>query len=105
MQMRQMITIASLLILFTITSTGCTTTYLQLKAWEGRKISDLYFEWGKADEIGSAQGYYQVHTWISKRKNDGKEKTCRKSFYTKYDGHDEEIVKTSYSGCLFLTAQ
>lgn len=104
MQIRQTTTIASLLILFAIAITGCTTTYLQLKAWEGRKISDLYFEWGKADEVGNAQNYYKVHTWISTRKDGDKEKTCRKSFYTKYDGHDEEIVKTSYSGCLFLTA-
>jgi len=62
MQRRQTGIIAILLILFAIAITGCTTTYLELKGWEGRKISDLYFEWGKADEVEAAQKYYKFHT-------------------------------------------
>lgn len=99
MNIRQSGIIAALLIFFAISISGCTTTYLELKSWEGRKISDLYFEWGKADEVQGS--YNRVHTWYFENKNKGK--TCTKSFYTKYDGHAEIIVDTKYKDCLFLT--
>ena len=82
--------------------TGCTTTYLDLKSWEGKHISDLYFERGKADEFGSAKHYYRVHTWFSRGK-DGTENGCRQSFYTHNKGTDEVIVDTKYEGCHFMT--
>ena len=82
---------------------GCTTTYLEMKSWEGRTINDLYFEWGKADEVEGS--YNRVHTWFFERTVDGEVKTCKKSFYTRYDGHAEIIVDTKYSDCLFLIAK
>jgi len=76
-----------------------------LSGWEGRTINDLYFEWGKADEVESLNTGGSVHTWFFERTVDGQVKTCKKSFYTRYDGHDEVIVDTSYSDCLFLIAK
>ena len=104
MYKRQNSTFVMLLILLVISITGCTTTYLELQSWEGRSINDLYFDRGKADEVGSAKKYYRVHTWFSKGK-DGKEKGCRQSFYTRNTGTDEIIVDTKYSGCHFLTVK
>ena len=95
--------ITTLMIFFTISIGGCTTTYLDMKSWEGRTINDLYFEWGKADEVEGS--YDRVHTWFFERTVDGEVKTCKKSFYTRYDGREEVIVDTKYSDCLFLTAK
>ena len=81
---------------------GCTTTYLEMQSWEGRSLNDLYFEWGKPDVIENTKKG-RVYTWVYKRNDDGKVKTCRKSFYTQDDGHGEVIVDTKYSGCHFLT--
>jgi hypothetical protein len=94
-----------LMIFSHISIVGCTTTYLDMKSWEGRTINDLYFEWGKADEVESLNTGGRVHTWFFERTVDGQVKTCKKSFYTRYDGHPEVIVDTSYSDCLFLTAK
>jgi hypothetical protein len=98
--------ITTLLVVSIIFLAGCTTTYLELKSWEGRTINDLYFEWGKADEVGpSNKPSGRVHTWYFDRTVDGEVKTCKKSFYTRYDGRAEVIVDTKYSDCLFLTAK
>ena len=92
--------IPALMILSIMAISGCTTTWLDMKSWHGRTLDDLYFEWGKPDEI-EGSGY----TWISTWTDNGEEKTCRKTFYTRYDGHAEVIVKTSYSDCHFLTTK
>ena len=34
----------AMMFFFSITIVGCTTTYLDMKSWEGRTINDLYFE-------------------------------------------------------------
>jgi hypothetical protein len=102
---RRKIGIVMTLMLFSIISTGgCTTIYKDMKSWEGRTINDLYFEWGKADEVGSLNTGGRVHTWYFERMVDGQVKTCTKSFYTRYDGHAEVIIDTSYKDCLFLIA-
>ena len=98
--------IIMILMAFSIMSIGgCTTTYLDLKRWEGRTINDLYFEWGKADKVEVTKTGETAHTWLFKRDVDGQVKTCEKSFYTRYDGHAEVIVDTSYKDCLFLIAK
>lgn len=51
----------------------------------------------------AAKGYDRVRLYISTRNDNGKVKTCRKSFLTKNNGHGETIVATSYSDCPFLT--
>ena len=98
--------IAALMIICVIAISGCTTTYLDMKSWEGRSIDDLYFEWGKADEVEpSSKPYGRVHTWFFERTVDGQDKTCKKSFYTRITGNEEVIVDTSYKDCLFLIAR
>jgi len=44
MEIRKIETISPLMILFLMSMAGCTTTYLDMKSWEGRTINDLYFE-------------------------------------------------------------
>ena len=106
MQKKKIGIITTLMVFFIITNGGCTTTYLDMQSWEGRTINDLYFEWGKADEVEpSNKPYGRVHTWFFERTVDGQVKTCKKSFYTRYDGREEVIVDTKYSDCLFLTAK
>ena len=103
MKIRTIGMIASLMVFSMITIGGCTTTYKQMKDWEGRTINDLYWEWGKPDEVVGANTGGRVYTWYSTWEDDGEEKTCRKSFTTSYDGHDEVIIDTSYENCHFLT--
>ena len=69
----------ALMVFSIITLVGCTTTYLDLKGWEGRTINDLYFEWGKADKVDVLNTGGRVHTWVFERTVDGKVKTCTKS--------------------------
>lgn len=95
--------VLNMMFLSSILLGGCTTTYLDMKSWEGRTINDLYFEWGKADKV-EYKGNFRVHSWLFERSVDGKSKTCTKSFYARYDGHEEIIVDTKYSDCLFLIA-
>ena len=76
-----------------------------MKEWEGRTINDLYFDRGKADEVEELGGGKRVHIWYSERTVKGEVKTCTKKFFTRYDGRDEIIVDTKYSGCLFLMAK
>ena len=96
--------IISLLLVCSIMSVaGCTTTWLDMKSWEGRTVNDLYFELGKADEVENTKANERVHTWISTRSVDGEVKTCRKSFYARNTGNEEVITRTSYSGCHFFT--
>ena len=108
MQVIKIRIIPALLAFFTITVGlsigGCTTTYLDMKSWEGRTVHDLYFEMGKPDEIDS-EGGNTVYIWISERTVDGQVKTCTRKFYAKNYGHGEVIVDTRYSGCLFLTVK
>ena len=81
---------------------GCTTTYKYLEDWEGRSVEDLYFEWGKPDEV-SSDGRDTVHTWISTRTVDGEVRSCRKSFVTRNYGNKEVVIDTSYEDCPFFT--
>ena len=98
--------IITILMVFSLIAIGgCTTTYLDMKSWEGRTINDLYFEWGQADAVEPLNTGGRVHTWFFERTVDGQVKTCKKSFYTRYDGHPEVIVDTSYTDCLFLIAK
>ena len=97
-------TVLTSVVFVLITLVGCTTTYLDMKRWEGRTINDLYFEWGKADEVESLITGGRVHTWFFERTVDGKVKSCKKSFYTRNTGNAELIIKTSYKDCLFLIA-
>jgi hypothetical protein len=76
-----------------------------MKSWEGRTIHDLYFEWGKPDEVEPLSTNGNAHTWYFERTVDGQVKTCKKTFYTRYTGHAEVIIDTSYSDCLFLIAK
>lgn len=68
-------------------------------------MNDLYFEWGKADEVESLNTGGRAHAWFFERKVDGMVETCKKTFYTRNTGNDEVIVKTSYKNCLFLIAK
>ena len=101
MQLNKISIVTALMVFFMLSIGGCTTTYLDMKSWEGRTVSDLYFEWGKPDKIGSEDGK-QVYIWITERTVDGEVKTCTKKFYAKDYGQGEVIVDTKYSGCLFL---
>ena len=94
-----------LLLFFGISMGGCTTTYKVMKAWEGRSINDLYFEWGKADKVESTNSGGRAHIWFFERRDDGELKTCTKTFYTQNYGRGEEIVDTAYKDCLFFTLQ
>jgi hypothetical protein len=97
--------VTTLMMLSIISIGGCTTTYLDMKRWHGQTVNDLYFEWGKPDEVGSLNTGGRVHTWFFERKVDGKVKTCKKSFYTRNTGNAEVVIKTSYKDCLFLIAK
>ena len=95
----------AMMFFFSITIVGCTTTYLDMKNWEGRTVNDLYFEWGKADKVEVTNKGETAHTWVFKREVDGQVKTCEKTFYSRNTGNDEVIVNTSYKDCLFLIAK
>ena len=97
--------ISSFMLFVIFALAGCTTTYLDMKRWHGRTINDLYFEWGKPDEVVSLNTGGRAHTWFFERKGDGKDKVCKKTFYTRNTGNDEVITKTSYKDCLFLIAR
>lgn len=105
MQKRKIVLISTLMFLFAFTLVGCTTTYLDMKKWEGRTINDLYFDRGKADEVEVLGGGERVHIWHSKRTVDGQVKTCTKKYYARNTGNTEVIIDTKYSGCLFLIAK
>ena len=95
----------SLMAFFIVSITACTTTYLSMKNWEGRTVNDLYFEWGKPDKVESSTNNRTAHTWYFERTDDGLNKTCTKTFYSRNDGHGDIIVDTSYKDCLFLIAK
>ena len=97
--------VTTLMVFSIITIGGCTTTWLDMKSWEGRTINDLYFEWGKADKVENTNTGERAHTWYFERKDNGQVKTCTKTFYTRNTGHAEVIKRTSYSDCLFLIAK
>lgn len=105
MQKRKIRFISILIFLFSFTLVACTTTYLDMKKWEGRTINDLYFDHGKADEVEVLGGGKRVHIWHSKRTVNGQVETCTKKFYTRNAGHNEVIINTKYSNCLFLIAK
>ena len=105
MQKRKTGIVSSLILFSIIALTGCTTTYLDMQRWEGRTINDLYFEWGKADKVDALNTGGRVHIWYFKGADNGQEKTCTKSFYTRNDGYAEVIVDTKYKDCHFLTAK
>jgi pimeloyl-ACP methyl ester carboxylesterase len=55
--------LSTLNVRFLASLVSCTTTYLDMKSWEGSIINDLYFEWGKADEVeASSRTYGRIHT-------------------------------------------
>lgn len=97
--------VATLMLFSFLALSGCTTTYLDLKSWEGRTLNDLYFEWGKPDDIEITKDNRTAYTWHFEREVDGKAVTCKKYFYTRNTGNEEVIVDTYYKDCLFLTAQ
>ena len=74
-----------------------------MKDWEGRSVSDLYWDLGKADKVEQVNVHERVYTWYFKRSDGGEVRTCTYNFYTRNNGHFEEIIDTSYDDCLFFT--
>ena len=102
---RKIRVVTALIVLSMICISACTTTYKKTKDWEGRKIDELYWEWGKADEVVDVGPYARVYTWISTWTDNGQVKTCRKSFSATDNGYGEVITGSSYKDCPFITAK
>jgi len=97
---------AAILMIFVMLFSGaCTTTYKQMKNWEGRTINELYWDWGKADEVVDTGPYSRSYTWFSTWTDNGQVKTCRKSVSTTNNGDAEVITGTTYENCPFITAK
>lgn len=90
-------------VLFLIFIAGCTTMFKDMRSWEGRTASELYWEMGSPDTIETLDNGSRVLTWIETWTKDGEVHTCRKSFTVVATGEDEEITDTSYSDCPFMT--
>jgi hypothetical protein len=95
--------VKKLLVLFLIFIAGCTTTYKDMKSWEGHTVKEMYWDMGPPDTIEELGSGYRVMTWIRTWTKDGKVRTCRRSFTVVLTGYDEEVTDTSYSDCPFIT--
>lgn len=96
--------VKKLLVFFLIFIAGCTTMYKDMTSWIGRTVEELYWDMGPADKIEDIAPRYRVFIYENDRTdNKGNVHTCRRSFTAMNTGHEEEIIDTSYSDCLFIT--